>query len=79
MKKSNKFRLNNFSKRTITDSIDIIYNKRSLDTIFDFKVEDLTPVNYIAESLRYNQLIEFIENEKLKGSANIDRYLVAKY
>ena len=79
LKKSNKFRLNNFSKRTITDSIDIIYNKRSLDTIFDFKVDDLTPLNYIAESLQYNDLIEFIENEKLKGSANIDRYLVAKY
>lgn len=77
--KVNKFRLNNFSKRTITDSVDVIYNKRSLDTIFDFKVEDLTPVNYIAESLKYNELIEFIENEKSKGSANIDRYLVAKY
>ncbi len=74
-----KYRLNNYSKRIITDSIDIIQNKRTLDTLFSFSVEDLTPLNYVAESLNYNQLIDFINIEKNRGSTNIERYMVVKY
>ncbi len=74
-----KYRLNNYTKRTITDSIDIIQNKRTFDTIFSFNVDDLTPLNYVAESLNYDELINFIEIEKSRGSTNIERYLVVKY
>jgi lipopolysaccharide export system permease protein len=74
-----KYRLNNYTKRTITDSIDIIQNKRTFDTIFSFSVDDLTPLNYVAESLNYDELINFIEIEKSRGSTNIERYLVVKY
>ena len=74
-----KYRLNNYSKRIITDSIDIIINKRTLDTLFSFSVEDLTPLNYVAESLNYNQLIDFINTERNRGSTNIERYMVVKY
>tara|TARA_B100001057_G_scaffold160078_1_gene160726 strand:- start:4413 stop:5420 length:1008 start_codon:yes stop_codon:yes gene_type:complete len=74
-----KYRLNNYSKRIITDSIDIIQNKRTLDTLFSFSVEDLTPLNYVAESLNYNELIDFINIEKNRGSTNIERYMVVKY
>tara|TARA_B100000900_G_scaffold297701_1_gene256229 strand:+ start:450 stop:1526 length:1077 start_codon:yes stop_codon:yes gene_type:complete len=74
-----KFRLNNYTRRTITDSVDIIQNRRTFDTIFSFKVDDLTPLNYVAESLDYRELINFIEIEKDRGSTNIERYLVVKY
>ena len=74
-----KFRLNNYTRRTITDSIDILENRRTFDTIFSFNVNDLTPLNYVAETLNYSQLIEFIEIEKSRGSKNIERYLVVKY
>ena len=74
-----KYRLNNYSKRIITDSIDIIQNKRTLDTLFSFSVEDLTPLNYVAESLNYNELIDFINIVRNRGSSNIERYLVVKY
>ena len=74
-----KIMLNNYSKRIITDSIDIIQNKRTLDTLFSFSVEDLTPLNYVAESLNYNELIDFINIEKNRGSTNIERYMVVKY
>ena len=74
-----KFRLNNYTKRTITDSIDILENRRTFDTIFSFSVEDLTPLNYVAESLNYDELISFIEIEKSRGSTNIERYMVVKY
>ncbi|MAQ00488.1 MAG: hypothetical protein CMC51_06780 [Flavobacteriaceae bacterium] len=74
-----KYRLNNYSKRIITDSIDIIQNRRTFDTIFSFNVDDLTPLNYVAESLNYNELISFINIEKSRGSTNIERYMVVKY
>lgn len=74
-----KFRLNNYSKRVVTDSSDIILNLRTFDTIFPFKVDDLVPLNYVAESLSYNELSKFIKTEKSRGSTNIDRYLVVKY
>ena len=74
-----KYRLNNYTKRTITDSIDILENRRTFDTIFSFNVEDLTPLNYVAESLNYDELISFIEIEKSRGSTNIERYMVVKY
>ena len=75
----NKFRLNNYTKRIITDSIDILENRRTFDTVFSFSVDDLTPLNYVAESLKYNELVNFIEVEKSRGSTNIERYLVVKY
>ncbi len=66
-------------KRIITDSIDVISSKRRLDTIFSFNFDDLTPLNYIAETLNYSELVKFINQEKLRGSSNIGRYQVIKY
>ena len=53
-----------------------IWNLVQFDTIFSFSVEDLTPLNYVAESLNYDELISFIETEKSRGSTNIERYMV---
>ena len=61
MEEIKKFRLNNYSKRIITDSVDILETRRTFDTIFSFVVDDLTPLNYVAESLNYKELINFIE------------------
>ena len=73
------FRLSNYSKRIIGKDDDIIINKRKLDTSFAFNVDDLLPIKYIAETLSYNELIAFIEQEKMRGSSNIGRYEVVKY
>ena len=79
IKKDSTYRLTNYMKRTITDSIDVISSKRRLDTIFSFNFNDLTPLNYIAETLNYSELVKFINQEKLRGSSNIGRYQVVKY
>lgn len=79
IKKDSTYRLTNYMKRTITDSIDIISSKRRLDTILSFNFDDLTPLNYIAETLNYSELVKFINQEKLRGSSNIGRYQVVKY
>jgi lipopolysaccharide export system permease protein len=73
------YRLVNYTKRKIGDHGDIIESARRMDTLFAFDVDDLTPVEYIAETLQYGELTRFIEKEKQRGSSNIGRYEVVKY
>jgi lipopolysaccharide export system permease protein len=73
------YRLINYVKRTIGVDDDIIETARRKDTLFTFDLDDLTPVEYIAETLQYRELNSFIEKEKKRGSSNIGRYEVVKY
>lgn len=73
------YRLINYVKRTIGENDDIIETARRKDTLFTFDLDDLTPVEYIAETLQYGELNNFIEKEKKRGSSNIGRYEVVKY
>ncbi len=77
--KDSVYRLTNYVLRIIGEHDDVIVNKRRKDTIFNFELEDLTPVKYIAETLNYPDLIAFIEKEKRLGSTNVNRYEVVKY
>ncbi|RZN83268.1 MAG: YjgP/YjgQ family permease [Winogradskyella sp.] len=74
------YRLSSYYKRSY-DSIGnvTVEEKRSLNIEFAFDVGDLTPVNYIAETKLYNELVDFIDKEKARGSSNIGRYEVVKY
>jgi len=72
------YTLFNYTKRNIGRESDIISSQSKFDTIFPFELEDLTPVNYIAETLNYSELNSFIEKERLRGSSNINRYEVVR-
>jgi len=71
--------LSTYTKRTIGDHQDVIESERRKDTMFSFDLEDLTPLQYIAETLSYQELTDFIEKEKSRGSSSIGRYEVVKY
>jgi len=73
------YTLTNFDKRIVGENEDIISHERTLDTILPFEFDELTPVSYIAETLNYNELNDFIEQERRRGSANMNRYLVVAY
>ena len=73
------YRLIQYQKRIIGENNEIIETQRRFDTLFKFDLEDLTPVSYIAETLKYGELNSFIEKEKKRGSSNIGRYEVVKY
>lgn len=73
------YTLSNYIKREIGERNDIITKKTSFDTILPFNFEALIPVNYIAETLNYTELNDFIEKEKKKGSGLINTYLVVAY
>ena len=73
------YRLTTYMKRSFVDGKEIVENQRRLDTLFSFDLEDLTPVEYYAETLLYPDLIKFIKKEKARGSSNIGRYEVVKF
>lgn len=73
------YTLSVFDKRIIGENEDVIIHKTTVDTILPFAFDELTPETYIAETLNYNELNEFIEKERRRGSGNINRYLVVAY
>ncbi len=77
--KDSSYRLFNYVKRTIGENEDVLETIRRKDTLFTFDMDDLTPVEYIAETLPYGELNDFIKKEKARGSSNIGRYEVVQY
>lgn len=79
VEKDSVYRLTSYKKRTLVGDSAIVETKRRLDTIFDFKIGDLTPVSYVAETKNLVELNRFIEDQKRKGAANINSYILVKY
>jgi lipopolysaccharide export system permease protein len=77
--KDTVYRLTSYEKRKLVNDVEIVETKRRLDTIFDFKIDDLTPVSYIAETKNMIELNKFIATQKRKGASNINSYILVKY
>lgn len=73
------YRLTSYVKRKVGPKTEIVETKRRLDTIFTFKIEDLTPVSYIAETKNLFELNKFIASQRKKGASNINTYIMVKY
>jgi lipopolysaccharide export system permease protein len=79
LERDSVYRLTSYHKRVFTEDGNFFETERRKDTLFAFDLEDLTPVQYIAETLPYDELVSFIEKEKRRGSSNIGRYEVVLY
>ena len=77
--KDSLYRLTNYTKRKLKNDKEIIQTKRRLDTLFTFKIEDLTPVSYVAETKNLFELNDFIKDQQQKGASNINTYILVKY
>lgn len=77
--KDSTYTLFNYKKRKIGMLNDVLESAERKDTVYNFDLEDLTPVVYIAETLSYTELNSFIRKERAKGSKNINTYLVVLY
>ncbi len=77
--KDSLYRLTRYKKRKMVGDSAIIETKNRLDTLFAFKIDDLTPVSYIAETKNLFELNKFIANQKRKGASNINSYVLVKY
>lgn len=74
--KDTSYSLTQFKMRKVGINEDILSSAAKLDTVFNFDMDDLTPVQYIAETLNTPELTEFIAKEKSRGSSYISRYEV---
>ncbi|MCJ7465898.1 MAG: LptF/LptG family permease [Maribacter sp.] len=79
VEKDSAYRLTNYKKRKLLGDSTIVQSKLRLDTLFTFKIDDLTPVSYVAETKNLYQLNRFIKDQKNKGAANINTYILVKY
>jgi lipopolysaccharide export system permease protein len=77
--KDSVYRLTNYNKRDLRGEQEVLETKRRLDTLFTFKIEDLTPVSYIAETKNLFELNSFIDTQRRKGASNINAYILVKY
>ncbi|MCL9807211.1 LptF/LptG family permease [Flavobacterium amniphilum] len=77
--KTKDYTMMNFTKRTVGELGDKLERENVKNMKFNFEMDDLTPVIYIAETLNMTELNKFIEKEKQRGSSNINRYMVVKY
>ena len=73
------FRLFGYTKRVFIDEKERHFSKSRIDTIFDFKIEDLSPVTYKAETLTFGSLNKFIEKERASGSTLINDHLLVRH
>lgn len=72
------YRLTRYVKRSFDNGVESIEQERRKEMVFPFELEDLTPVEYAAETKPYGELLDFIKAEKRRGSSNIGRYEVVK-
>lgn len=79
IEKDSTYQLRDYVKRVIQTDGDIIEQKHTKDTVFSFNIDEFTPVSYVAETLNYMELSEFIEKESKRGSSDINRYKVVAY
>lgn len=77
--KTKNYTMYDYVKRTVGELDDKIEKAEKKDAKFNFDLDDLTPVVYIAETLNLGELNKFIEKEKNRGSSNINVYQVVLY
>ncbi len=77
--KDSSYTLVNYRKRIIGAENDILISEPKKDTVLPFKFGALTPVSYIAETLNYFELKDFIEKQEMHGAGNINIYRVEAY
>ncbi len=74
---TNKWQLDNWTLRTIAeDGKESIEFGRKLDTVFGFSPQEVTPRLYTTSMMNTPELLDFIEAEKIRGSENMNSYLV---
>jgi len=74
-----KYTLHNVRIRFYEKDKERIETYKTLDSAFNFTLDDLTPVNYIAEGLNYFELKKFIKKEKQRGSKYIKKFELEKF
>jgi lipopolysaccharide export system permease protein len=73
------YRLTDYFKRSFNEENQSIVSNKILDTLFSFKINELSTLNYMAETQNYFELNEFIKEEKKSGSPIINNHLLVRH
>ena len=73
------YRLTDYFKRSFKNDKEFIDSKKILDTVFSFKINELSSVNYMAETQNFFELNKFIQQEKESGSPLINNHLLVRH
>lgn len=75
-----KWVLDNYMIRTIDENgKEELAAGRTIDTLLDFKPDEIVPKLYTIEMMDTPELNKFIEAERIRGSENMNYYLIEKY
>ena len=76
----NTWVMDNYTIRKIAKNGDeVLLQGRRLDTALDFEASEIVPRLFTVEMMNTPELNKFIEAEKLRGSENINFYLIEKH
>ena len=79
IEKDSHFRLVNYKKRIIEGDQELYETTNLKDTLFDFAIQDLAPLNNKAETLSMTELNDFIAAEERSGSVLINQHLLVRH
>ena len=73
------YRMTDYFKRSFLDDKQYIEKKRLKDTIFSFRIDELSTLNYMAETQNFFELNKFIDQEIKSGSPLINNHLLVRH
>jgi lipopolysaccharide export system permease protein len=73
------WQINNYYIRNINGMDEYIKKGKLIDTTFDFTPAEFGRKDNTVETMDYTELTEYIEQERAKGSDNIESYEIEKY
>jgi len=73
------FRMTDYFKRSFLDDKQYIEKKRLKDTIFSLRIDELSTLNYMAETQNFFELNKFINQEIKSGSPLINNHLLVRH
>ncbi|MEQ9262451.1 MAG: LptF/LptG family permease [Owenweeksia sp.] len=75
-----KWVLDNYVQRIIDpNGTETLESGKRKDTVFDFRTDEIVPKLFTVEMMDTPELDRFIAEERLRGSENINFYLIEKY
>ena len=79
VEKDSIYRMTDYFKRTFYQDKHFIESARLKDTVFPFKINELSTLKYMAETQNFFQLNKFIEEETKSGSPLINNHLLVRH
>ena len=79
VEKDSIYRMTDYFKRTFFQDKQFIESARLKDTLFPFKINELSTLKYMAETQNFFQLNKFIEEETKSGSQLINNHLLVRH